>query len=692
MTKNTTLFIIVAMIVVANLTSVSGTTFTIVAPQDVTKEATGVMTHVSDSELGSPTVTPLGTVASYVGPPGNDFPLGKTDVIWSVDNGAVSSTQAVTIRDTTAPTIVVPPDMNVPSTGTVTHVPNIGMATATDLVDSNPKITNDAPPGNDFPLGVNIVIWKACDNSNNCNTGKQTITVKNQVVPLTITAPADMTVVSTGVNTAVNIGSATTSGGVPPVTISNDAPVAGFPVGKTTVTWTATDSVGTNAYSTQLITVTQAHIKLLITNYSPSSLLVEDTAPSNIRFNVTMNQPANVIWMLDGVSTPGKQLTMEDAYRTNIPTIGSHTLTVIVQNGTDSDTKTWNWDVRGTFDISPHPAFVNIGQPTNVTLKASRRCGIELTDNCTGRMPASGVSVLLSGIVNANGVVNDTTGDFVVTINTTNNGTINVTASKSGYLNAYTNITVGIAPVVAPPSNSGGSSSGGSSGGSNSGGSSSGGGGGGGGGTAEPYDNILKYEIQEHDVFTTPVSFKYVTQELGVYEVLVTSTQSDIAALRIEVLKGTSKLVGSPAPGVVYKNINAWIDYKRIKNATMKFKVENSWMSDNRLSSDKIKMSKWDNISMKWTELITSATDSDDTYTYFESQTNSFSSFAISGINALPTFTNTDVQPITAGTTGASPEPIETSAGKHKDSVAFQIVIVAILIAIVFYVLKLKKS
>src|SRR3972149_10131254 len=142
--------------------------------------------------------------------------------------------------------------------------------------------------------------------------------------------------------------------------------------------------------------------------------------------------------------------------------------------------------------------------------------------------------------------------------------------------------------------NSGGSSSGGgnsggsSSGGGNSGGSSSGGGnsggsssGGGSGGTAEPYENIYKYEIQEHAVFTTPVSFKYLTPELAIYDVLVTSMQNDIASLRIEVLKDTSRLVGTPAPGIVYKNINAWIDYKRIKNATIRFKVENSWMSNN---------------------------------------------------------------------------------------------------------------
>jgi len=200
---------------------------------------------------------------------------------------------------------------------------------------------------------------------------------------------------------------------------------------------------------------------------------------------------------------------------------------------------------------------------------------------------------------------------------------------------------------IATTGSGGGNSGGSSSGGGNSGGSSSGGGnsggsssGGGSGGTAEPYENIYKYEIQEHAVFTTPVSFKYLTPELAIYDVLVTSMQNDIASLRIEVLKDTSRLVGTPAPGIVYKNINAWIDYKRIKNATIRFKVENSWMSNNGISDNNIKMLKWDNNSKEWIELMTNVLNKDDNYTYVESQTDSFSSFAIGYIKDENVSTN----------------------------------------------------
>src|SRR3990167_2021771 len=415
-----------------------------------------------------------------------------------------------------------------------------------------------------------------------------------------IQAPPAINIQATGLLTYIeNLGIPVITGDVPEdATITNDAPSGNnFPVGTTIVTWTATDNSGNSNSATQSITIEPAPIKLSIVNYNPNSSLIEERVPSQVTFSVTTNQPANMLWRLDGVSTTGGQSVTRDSFPATFDKIGTHTATVIAQNGTDSASQTWTWNVKGTLEASAHPSSINVGQPTNVTIKVDRRCGIEIGDDCTllKRLPVSGASVSLTGIVNNGGVVNSTTGEFVILINTTTNGTINVTASKSGYINGYTNISVGVPTPVTTPGGSGSSGNSGSSSGGSSGGSM----GGCGGGTAEPYENIYKYEVQEHTVSTIPVSFKYVSPELAVYEVLVTSLQSDIASLRIEVLKDASKLVGSPAPGIEYKNINAWIDYKRIKNATIRFKVENSWMNNNGLSDNNIKMNKWDNNNKK---------------------------------------------------------------------------------------------
>ena len=69
-----------------------------------------------------------------------------------------------------------------------------------------------------------------------------------------VTAPADMTVETTDTQTTVDIGSATATDNVGVVSLTNDAPST-FPVGTTTITWTATDAAGNIGNATQKVTV-----------------------------------------------------------------------------------------------------------------------------------------------------------------------------------------------------------------------------------------------------------------------------------------------------------------------------------------------------------------------------------------------------------------------------------------------------
>ena len=492
-------------------------------------------------------------------------------------------------------------------------------ATATDNIDGD--ITNQITKNsnvNTAAAGTYSVIYYVTDSAGNHAQDTRVVNVEKKNVdttPPTIIAPANITKIATGDLTNVNLGNPEVSDDTDnnPL-VTNDAPAGyNFPLGTTQVMWTAIDNYGNSNSSIQFVTIDPAPVKLAITNYTPEVTTIEGTAPSNIVFNIITNHAANVVWNLDGVSTPGGQSVTEDSYSTNIPKIGSHTLIVTVQNGTDSNSVTWNLDIKGKLEIVASPSSINIGKLTNVTFKVNRKCGIIPADNCTGSIPVPETSISLSGIFTGSGITNSA-GEFVIAINTTTNGSIEARASKSGYIDGNTTIISGIAPAPTPPPSSGGSSSGGGS----SGGSS--GGGGGGSASAEPFDNIYKYEVQENQVSTVPVPFKYRNPELAVYEVMVTSKQIDMASLRIEVLKGTSKLVNVSAPGIVYKNINAWIDYKRIKNATMRFKVENSWMSSNGLSGSNVKMSKWDTVNKKWIELLTVVTNKDDVFTYFEAQ------------------------------------------------------------------------
>ncbi len=176
-----------------------------------------------------------------------------------------------------------------------------------------------------------------------------------------------------------------------------------------------------------------------------------------------------------------------------------------------------------------------------------------------------------------------------------------------------------------------------------SGGSSGGGGSGSGtnstGGTnvmtVEPFDNIEFQETREVDFKAgIPVTVKFALPGQSVYELMITpSVSAGPTSVKIEQLKGTSKLVSSPAPGIVYKNVNILIGGRgfavpaNITEGIIRFKINNSW-----LTSDKgdVTMLRWDG--SKWNDLGTVNKDKDDNVTYQETSTNTFSAFAISGM------------------------------------------------------------
>ena len=224
----------------------------VTAPADVTAEATGTLTTVS---IGAATADDLvdGAVAATSDAPAQ-FPLGATVVTWSATDAAgnsASATQTVTVADTTAPAVTAPADVTAEATGTLTTV-SIGAATADDLVDGAVAATSDAPA--QFPLGATVVTWSATDAAGNSASATQTVTVADTTAPA-VTAPADVTVPSTGTLTDVDLGTASASdlvGGALTPTADDTGP---FPVGTTTVTWSAIDAAGNTGTATQDVTV-----------------------------------------------------------------------------------------------------------------------------------------------------------------------------------------------------------------------------------------------------------------------------------------------------------------------------------------------------------------------------------------------------------------------------------------------------
>ncbi|MEK9628316.1 MAG: HYR domain-containing protein [Nitrospinota bacterium] len=193
------------------------------------------------------TVTQIAGLSS-----GATYPLGTTTNTFRATDAAGNTADAsftVTVVDNEIPVVTAPSNVSFEATGPQTTVA-IGTATASDNVGVV-TITSDAPAT--FPVGSTTVTWTAADAAGNTGTATQTVTITDTTAPV-ITAPAKVTEEATGPQTPVAIGQATATDAVGPVTITNDAP-ASYPVGTTTVTWTATDAYNNSSTATQLVTV-----------------------------------------------------------------------------------------------------------------------------------------------------------------------------------------------------------------------------------------------------------------------------------------------------------------------------------------------------------------------------------------------------------------------------------------------------
>jgi len=190
-------------------------------------------------------------------------------------------------------------------------------------------------------------------------------------------------------------------------------------------------------------------------------------------------------------------------------------------------------------------------------------------------------------------------------------------------------------------------------GGGNSGGSSSGGSSGGGGGgvttSGENASNIDVKESYDLEIFKdtlTSYRFTHVLNPIR-YSNITGNVNAGLITTTVEVLKGTSSLVSSAAPGKVYKNVNIWVGTKNfatpanLKESKIMFSVKNSWLTDNKITANQLKLLRWDG--SKWITLDTNEIRKDATTTYFESGTEGFSSFAISGITGITVTSAPDV-------------------------------------------------
>ncbi|HEU4999424.1 MAG TPA: HYR domain-containing protein [Lapillicoccus sp.] len=177
--------------------------------------------------------------------------------------------------DTQAPTVTfttpAPTEATGPLGATVTY-----QASANDAVDGPVAVSCSPPSGSTFPVGATTVSCQATDAAGNIGQGSGTVTVTDTTPP-TLTVPGSLTVDSTSAAGAIVTYSATAAdlvdGSVAPACTPSSG--SAFPVGRTTVTCTATDAHGNESRGSFGVLVDDGQPPALVL---PASLSVEATS------------------------------------------------------------------------------------------------------------------------------------------------------------------------------------------------------------------------------------------------------------------------------------------------------------------------------------------------------------------------------------------------------------------------------
>jgi len=263
---------------------------TITCPADVTVDTDPSVCVATGVVLGTPVTADNCSVAIVTNDAPSAFPLGNTTVTWTVEDGSgniATCTQVVTVEDNEAPTIQCPLDVVddiVPgSCGRVVMYPTPNVIDNCSVLSMVQTDGTGYTSGSVFPIGTTIQEYTVTDGAGNVFTCSFSITINDPEFPVLTSCPSDMTVYTSAssCDTPVSWNVPVASDNCGGVSLTTNYPSGSlFPVGTTTVTYTATDAGGNSVSCSFNVEV--------IDNVAPVAPTLEDVYSS---CEVTLDVP-----------------------------------------------------------------------------------------------------------------------------------------------------------------------------------------------------------------------------------------------------------------------------------------------------------------------------------------------------------------------------------------------------------------
>ncbi len=332
----------------------------------------------------------LGVTTTSSHSPGATFPTGTTTVTYTATDASGNTGTCsfnVVISDVENPLFIGCPGPIITnnSAGNCSAIVTWTPPSASDNC-AGLTVTSTYNPGATFPVGTTTVTYTATDAVGNSTICSFTVTVNDAQAPTFVGCPANINANnSTGNCSATVTWTAPTSADNCSVTIASSSHNPGdvFPIGTTTVTYTAMDAAGNSGSCSFVVTV--------IDTEAPAF----SGCPANI---VIPNDPAGCAavgtWTAPIASDNCAGVTVTSTHNSgDVFPIGTTTVTY---TATDANGLTANCSFTVKVDDSELPVIV--GCPGNDTIPAGQFCftiipnylsGISYTDNCPSGLSAN---------------------------------------------------------------------------------------------------------------------------------------------------------------------------------------------------------------------------------------------------------------------------------------------------------------